>query len=200
MGKTTLYHPISLHVIRGAAEYCGFAFGKIKQLNSNAEEGRAVYTADVLKMPGDLMKTGTLLGIHHDLQECFMDDIRIDWVHMKQSGTWSCKITVYLKNAADSDVPLIPNPDPTIEPIHRENGAMKRSKPGAGGGGEVDVTWLIENDGTFCTHCGRVFDETDVSTYSNERGDTCCESCFYAELEQGSSNGPDDIFKSHRGE
>lgn len=117
MGKTTLYHPISLHVIRGAAEYCGFAFGKLKQLFSNAEEGRAVYSADIIKMPGNLMKEGTLLRIHHDLQECFMDDIRIDWVHVRQSGLWSCKISVYLKNI-DSSATLIPNPDPELEPIH----------------------------------------------------------------------------------
>jgi len=145
MGKTTLYHPISLYVIRGAAQYCGFEFGKIKQLFASVEGGRAVYTADITKMPRDLMKSGSLLRIHHDLQECFMDDIRIDWVHVKQSGLWSCKITVNLTNI-DSQASLIPNPDPTIEPIHGGGG---------GGGGEADKIFATISDEGFavCHFC-----------------------------------------------
>ncbi len=126
MGKTTLYHPISLHVVRGAAEYCGFKFGKIKQIYGNQTQRKAIYSAEIERMPGDLFKMGTLLRVQHDLQECFMDDIRIEWVHVHQSGLWSCRITIALPEEPMQQ-PL-PNPDPSIEPIHRGGGG--------GGGGE----------------------------------------------------------------
>jgi len=130
MGKKTLYHPVSLHVIRGAAEYCGFQFGTIKQKWNDPEKRTARYDVEIKKMPDDLMKTGTLLGIHHDLQNCFMDDIRVHWVHMTQSGQWACQLAVGIPAG---DAGLIPNPEPSIEPIPAP------SRRGGGGGGEPDA-------------------------------------------------------------
>lgn len=122
MGKTTLYHPISLLVIRGAALYCGWAFGKIKRLEVDNNRCTATYSAEIVKMPGDLAKNGTLLRIHHDLQECFMDDIRIRWVHMTQGGKWTCKIDVAVRHfETDIAAAPLPNPEPGIEPIRAKN-------------------------------------------------------------------------------
>lgn len=132
MGKKTLYHPVSLHVIRGAAEYCGFQFGKIKQRWAVPETQQASYDLEIARMPGDLATSGTLLRIHHDLQECFMDDIEVSWVHMTQSGKWSCRLWVKLKRG-DQDIeklPVLPNPEPSIEPIYGGGGG--------GGGGQPD--------------------------------------------------------------
>lgn len=175
MGKTTLYHPIPLSTIRGAAEYCGFKLAKIKQKWSDKEKKTARYDVEIVKMPGHLAITGTSNDIHYDLQHCFMDDIEVHWVHTTKKGLWCCQLQIEIKPEVES----IPDPEPGIEPIHGTNGAA-----GGGGGGEVetDVTWLIEDDGTFCMHCGRVFDQSDVSTYENERGESLCETCFYAEL------------------
>lgn len=122
MGKTTLYHPLPMSVLRGAAEYCGFKFGRITQYYCDKPNRTAIYNVTIAKMPGNLETTGTLLGIQHDLQECFMDDVRIHWVHVTQSGFWSCRITVIMKRDKEPFAELIPNPDPTIEPIHGTNG------------------------------------------------------------------------------
>jgi len=130
MGKKTLYHPVSLHVIRGAAEYGGFQFGTIKQKWNDPEKRTARYDVEIKKMPGDLMKKGTLLRIQYELQNCFMDDIRVHWVHMTQSGQWACQLAVRI-SAEDS---LIPNPDPSIEPLP----APSRRGGGGGGGGGPD--------------------------------------------------------------
>jgi len=128
MGKKTRIHPVSLHVIRGAAEYCGFRFGKIKQTSNDNDLFRAIYDAEIVEMPRDLATKGTLLQIHHDLQECFVDDIRIEWVHMTKSGKWSCQIFTYAKPPNLKDHQLLPNPEPSLIPI---------GGGGGGGGGAV---------------------------------------------------------------
>lgn len=154
MGKKTLYHPVSLHVIRGAAEYCGFRFGAIKQKWNSLQNQEAEYTAEIVKMPDDMAKTGTLLGIHHALQSCFMDDIRVLWVHMTRSEKWSCQLIVSL---IKEESPVLPNPEPGIEPLY--------SQPGGGGGGEVDLSWLMPDDFDnlrLCSVCGDRETQEDV--------------------------------------
>jgi hypothetical protein len=51
MGKTTLYHPVSLPVIRGAAAYRHFKLGKISQLKSNYELSSASYSVPIVELP-----------------------------------------------------------------------------------------------------------------------------------------------------
>jgi hypothetical protein len=91
MGKTTLYHPVSLHVIRGAAEYCGFQFGKLKQLWGNPEKRTARYEATIQQVPALFVNQSTMV-IQNELQKCFMDDIRVHWVHHTRSGVLGCHI------------------------------------------------------------------------------------------------------------
>jgi len=91
MGATTLYHPISLHVIRGAAEYCGFQFGKLKQLWNDPDLQIARYEATIQQVPATWVNESTMI-IQDVLQNCFMDDIRIHWVHHTKSGVLACHI------------------------------------------------------------------------------------------------------------
>jgi len=91
MGKTTLYHPVSLHVIRGAAEYCGFQFGKLKQLWSDPKKMTARYEATIQQVPALFADQSTMV-IQNELQNCFMDDIRVHWVHHTRSGVLACHI------------------------------------------------------------------------------------------------------------
>jgi hypothetical protein len=49
MGKVTLYHPVSLYVIRGAALHGGFTLGRITQTRVSLAEGWAEYRATVLQ-------------------------------------------------------------------------------------------------------------------------------------------------------
>jgi|SRR6267142_4839898 len=93
MGKTTLYHPVSLHVIRGAAEYGGFQFGKLKQMWSSRENATARYEATIQQTPAWLTNCSSLI-IQNELQTCFMDDIRVHWVHNTKSGVLACHLQV----------------------------------------------------------------------------------------------------------
>jgi hypothetical protein len=95
MGKKTLYHPISLNTIRGAAEYGGWQLGKISQKWAAAEPPTARYEVTVLKMPVDpnTVPYGELAA---SLQKCFMDDISVHWFRRTGKGHWVCSLLVNL--------------------------------------------------------------------------------------------------------
>jgi len=99
MGKTTLYHPISLNVIRGSAEYGGFKLVRIKQLGADRDRRRARYYARIEGFPGgwDHQPTSQM---QHQLQECFMDDIQIQWLHQGHDDCWLCHIWIDLEKEA----------------------------------------------------------------------------------------------------
>ena len=104
MGKTTLYHPISLHVIRGAAEYCGWQFGKLKQTWSDPETLSARYEATIQQVP-PLFRDYSLAMLLRELEKCFMDDIRVHWLHYTKSGVLGCQLAVQLdKNATLQEI------------------------------------------------------------------------------------------------
>jgi hypothetical protein len=93
MGKKTLYHPVSLHVIRGAAEYCGFTFGKLQQLHHFSAKESVRYNATILGVPPgwDLQPMDLMQA---QLQECFLDDIRVYWLRLNRLGYWMCHLQV----------------------------------------------------------------------------------------------------------
>lgn len=99
MGKKTLYHPVSLHVIRGAAEYCGFQFGKLKQMWSQPEELSARYEVTIQQIPPRFQDKSNSI-IQEALQNCFMDDIRVHWVHNTKSGVLACFLQVQINKKA----------------------------------------------------------------------------------------------------
>ena len=99
MGKTTLYHPVSLHVIRGAVEYCGWKFKTIKQVDSNLEKGRASYIAEIEIMPNEVWLSSAL-EMEKQLQKCFMDDIRVYWLRKTRSGKYFCDLVVTVPESA----------------------------------------------------------------------------------------------------
>jgi hypothetical protein len=142
---------------------------------SDAEKQTARYTVEIVKMPGGLMERSSAGDIHYALQNCFMEDIEVHWVHTTKAGKWACHLAV---KCPPADSAPIPAPEPGISLLHSENG------DGGGGGGEVDLMWLMKDDGTFCTSCGRVFDETDSSTYVNVSGKSCCQACFWTQTEE----------------
>lgn len=93
MGKKTLFHPISLHVIRGAAEFCDWQFGKITQKWSDAEKWSARYDAVIEKMPFDPEKYYHS-SIQQYMQDCFPDGVKIHWLHQLKNGKWACQLQV----------------------------------------------------------------------------------------------------------
>lgn len=87
MGKTTLYHPIPLSVIRGAAEYCGWKFGKIKQISAAPLSEEAHYRAEIVLIPHRVVFQPTELMLN-DLQECFNVDIHARWLRNTRAGAF----------------------------------------------------------------------------------------------------------------
>jgi len=102
MGKKTLYHPISLHVIRGAAEYCGWKFGKLSQIAGDIETGHALYLAEITVMPRGA-SLWPIATIRKQLQHCFMDDIVVVAVSHTLRGKWIAKLSVSLQEPVDKE-------------------------------------------------------------------------------------------------
>lgn len=116
-----MYHPVSLHVVRGAAEYCGFKFGRLKQLRNNPTGLYAIYHAQVTVLPKHCQGK-SLEYIHFALSECFNADIKVETV--KQST--KSGITAIIRTSILQDPEPFPLPEPHLEPLH--------SEPGGGGG------------------------------------------------------------------
>jgi len=95
MGQQTLYHPVSLNVIRGAAEYAGFKLREIRQIASDQEFKRATYNARIVEMPLECFQVSEA-EIEKRLQACFMDDVRVSWVHRTYTGRLCCVLNVNL--------------------------------------------------------------------------------------------------------
>jgi len=76
MGKRTLYHPVSLHVLRGALEYCGIKLGRLVQIGASLEEEKAYYRATIINMP-DALRSYPTWDIAKELQECFAQDVTV---------------------------------------------------------------------------------------------------------------------------
>jgi len=93
MGKITKFHPVSLHVIRGAAEYCGFRFEKVHQLHSFPEKNSARYNVTIVDFPKgwDQMSLDLMQSV---LQDCFLDDIRVHWLRKNRLDQWMCHLQV----------------------------------------------------------------------------------------------------------
>jgi len=87
MGKQTRFHPVSLNVIRGAAEYCGFRLGRIQQLSFDPKTETARYRVALLDMPGELR--GISLGeMQISIEGCFSVDVDITRVWFDRAGKY----------------------------------------------------------------------------------------------------------------
>lgn len=85
MGKTTLFHPVSLQTIRGAAIQCGFVLSEIRQIAYSTEENEAFYRAIIVIAPVDFYDLSQE-NQKSMLQECFLDDIAVSWVGRNVKG------------------------------------------------------------------------------------------------------------------
>lgn len=134
MGKTTKYHPVSLHVIRGSAEQCGFKFSRMIQLSSDPTGLSALYKATIAKMPDAYFKE-SIHYIKAMLDACFASDISIVSLVMSTDGTKTALIrTSIQKDAQQVELPM---------------GGLV-SKPGGGGG-----FYERQEDEQLCQMCKR---------------------------------------------
>lgn len=96
MGKKTLYHPVSLHVIRGAFEYCEFKIGRLTQQWSNIENETAAYQAEITSLPDEGFSM-PLWKIAKQIRGCFAQDITVLWVNQRYDlKTKENKLIVHL--------------------------------------------------------------------------------------------------------
>ncbi len=103
MGATTLYHPVALNVIRGAAEYCGWKFSKIMQTSADREMGFASYILTITRMPGGMDELPNRL-IVKQLSHCFMYDIIVKRVYQTPKGDWKAAIDVDLNVVKENGI------------------------------------------------------------------------------------------------
>jgi len=117
MGKKTLYHPVSLHVLRGALEYCDIKIGRLVQTSASLEFNSATYRATITEMPGSV-DYRTSRNIANALQECFAQDVTV----LSVTSEYNVK-TRKVTNTAILFVQTPPEPDHEI-PSPREPGVV----------------------------------------------------------------------------
>lgn len=96
MGKTTLYHPVSLHVLRGAAQYCGWNISRITQLDADRGSGSASYLCRINRVPSGLADYGPAV-ILKQFQHCYAQDVKVLFISMTSSGQVLATIAVQLQ-------------------------------------------------------------------------------------------------------
>jgi len=109
MGATKGYHPVPLLVIRGAAEYCGFKFGRIKKIAEFPEQQKVVYVCTIEKAPSGSDDWPPKV-YRRAMQHCFMDDIRVTTVRLSTSGDTTIVLTVQLnRSPMDAELKNVKN-------------------------------------------------------------------------------------------
>lgn len=97
MGKVVHYHPVSLTVLRAAAIYGGFRFGKISQTVVNSAEQMAVYIVEIVAFPDHLYPKEPEV-IETALQGCFAADVKVASVYFtSRLKKWKCCLIVRLR-------------------------------------------------------------------------------------------------------
>lgn len=98
MGKTTLFHPVSLNVIRGAAEYGGFRLGKITQMGFDPQTGTARYRTELVHIPSSL-RDASNKSLADAFQSLFAADLTVTEVWFNRSGDKVLRFSTHVKEA-----------------------------------------------------------------------------------------------------
>lgn len=101
MGKQTLFHPVSLAIIRGAAEYGGFKLGKLRQQSYDLDANVAYYQTTVLSLPEDCKANP--IEIRGRLNDLYSRDVLFTIVRINSDGRVTARF-----QTGDFDVPLEP--------------------------------------------------------------------------------------------
>jgi hypothetical protein len=101
MGKQTLFHPVSLNIIRGAAEYGNFKLGKLRQKQMDKDGNVAFYQTSVLSLPDDCKANPN--EIRGRLNDLYSRDVLFTHVWIGINGKIAARFMT-----GDFDVPLEP--------------------------------------------------------------------------------------------
>lgn len=124
MGKVTLYHPVSLYVLRGALDNCGIKVGKLTQIQSDLSRGTALYRCTIDKLPKELKSTLSVKEIGEYAQQCFARDVTVTSVsidYAPRKKRFNVSLMLYcdiyqatpLEQAINERVELLPVPEET---------------------------------------------------------------------------------------
>jgi hypothetical protein len=106
MGKTTLYHPISLLVIRGALDQCGVKCGRIHQTAHNKSRLSSWYDIEIVSTPESLDSL-PFKQWAKAFQDCFAADITVIDLTAKLDATkHAFRITLSIYVTLMPDKPL----------------------------------------------------------------------------------------------
>ncbi len=97
MGKQTLFHPVSLYVIRGSLEACGWKIGRLTQTKLSTDRSVARYVGIIENAPRGMAPDPDLMV--QDMQDCFAADITVKWVKLDSRG----RVAVTLETRVTND-------------------------------------------------------------------------------------------------
>ncbi len=100
MGKKTLYHPVGLYVLRGAAELMGFDLGDIRQIQFDPESQTAFYTVQLRKIPYTLRKKHPK-AVKDAFNECFSTDVMVHSISYTEAGGYVVQIATNTGGTVD---------------------------------------------------------------------------------------------------
>jgi len=103
MGANLKFHPVSLHVIRGGAAYCGYKLGRIRQTEISKDRNRAKYITTIEGYPLDL-DNPSLLDHQRTLNACFVNDIQVLRVWQTRGTKIYAEIMVQLEVPPSEDL------------------------------------------------------------------------------------------------
>ncbi len=93
MPASTLFHPVSIYVIRGSLIHCGFTPGRLSQLGCNQTLGTARYRIAITKVPKQ-ERDASPARMKKLINDCFVDDIECTEVWHKSDGSITAYISV----------------------------------------------------------------------------------------------------------
>ncbi len=114
MGKTTLYHPVSLNVLRGALEYGGFTVSKFRQRNADREGMFASYEVEIKSWPSYLDQVSPEL-LKARLNDCFSSDMECKAVWVTRTGKRMALLLTHVEPAPAQHTKAVRYEDLSLE-------------------------------------------------------------------------------------
>jgi len=110
MGRTYLYHPVSLMTIRGACAQNGFELGRITQTGQDVKSGESRYRAIVKAWPKGWEKKSQAV-MKAWVNASFNLDIWCDWAGETARGEYAINLRTQLVNDDQDVTDVVPDAD-----------------------------------------------------------------------------------------
>lgn len=122
MPKRTLYHPVSIYVIRGSFEDGGFNVGRLRQVYGSKDLGKAGYIAELKSCPKSFLSLSPRVQIN-TINNCFASDIEVTSIttsYERNSGRRRISLMIRTALYKDDDPKGTGEAQPILIPQDRE--------------------------------------------------------------------------------